>query len=50
MKCCATGLGGRFLSATSPTGALALGNSTGNFLMNGCLTGNCSQNSGRIVR
>ena len=50
MKSCATGLGVRFFSMIIPIGALAIGNSTGNFLMNGCRTGNCSRNSGTIER
>ena len=50
MKSCTTGLGVRFFSVTIPIGPLAIGNSTGNFLMNGCRTGNCSQNSGIIDR
>ena len=36
MKRCTTGLGARFFSVMIPIGALAIGNSTGNFLMNGC--------------
>ena len=43
MKSCATGFGMRFLSVTIPIGPLAIDNSTGNFLMKGCRTGNCSQ-------
>ena len=45
----AAGLGERPLKATIPIGR-ALGSSTGSFLMKGCRTGNCSQNSGMIER
>ena len=43
-----TGLGVRFFNVTIPIGPLAIGNSTGNFLMKGCRMGSCSQNSGKI--
>ena len=36
MKRCTTGLGARFFSVMISIGALAIGNSTGNVLMNGC--------------
>jgi hypothetical protein len=42
MKRCTTGLGVRFFSVMIPIGAPAIGNSTANFLMNGCRSGNCS--------
>ena len=39
MKSCTAGLGVRFFSMMIPIGPLAIGNSTGNFLMNGCSVG-----------
>ena len=50
MKRCTTGLGVRFFSVMMPIGAPVIGKSTGNFLMNGCRSGSCSQNSGITER
>jgi hypothetical protein len=50
MKSFAVGFNTRFFSVKIPIGPLWAGNTTGNFLMNGCRIGNCSQNSGRIER
>ena len=40
MTSCAAGLSTRFFKVRIPTGPLTIGSAIGNFLMNGCLTGN----------
>ena len=50
MKSCAAALSVRFLRVITPIGPLASGSWIGNFLTNGCGSGNCSQNSGTMAR
>ena len=46
MKSCATGLSALFFKVRIPTGPVILGNSTGSFVMNGCLAGSVNTYSG----
>src|SRR5262245_44567262 len=50
MNSCAAGLRIRFFKVRIPIGPLTIDNSTGTFLMNGCLAGNVSADSGWIAR
>jgi hypothetical protein len=45
MTSCAAGLSTRFFKVRIPTGPLTVGSATGNFLMNGCLTGKVNTDS-----